>query len=54
MRRLGGRSDLTEKVVSYLAYPAVMSNAKIKKALGIRFPKGSLEAFLACAKTLKA
>jgi hypothetical protein len=41
---------MTEKVVSYLAYPAVVSNAKIKRELGIRFPKGSLESFLECAK----
>jgi UDP-glucose 4-epimerase len=53
-RRLNGKTQATEKVVSYLAYPVVVSNAKIKKALGITFTKGSLEAFLECARTLTA
>lgn len=53
LRRIGGKTDVTEKVVSYLAYPAVLSNAKIKKALGIRFQKGSLESFLQRAKTMR-
>jgi len=54
LRRVGGKTDLTEKVVSYLAYPVAVSNQKIKTALGIRFPKTSLEAFLDCAKALAA
>jgi UDP-glucose 4-epimerase len=49
-RRALGREDLTENVVSYLAYPVVLDNSKIKKALGVQFPKGSLEAFLECAR----
>lgn len=51
-RRLGGRLDLSEKVVSYLAYPCVLSNAKVKEALGVRFTRGSLDAFLDCARAL--
>lgn len=51
-RRLAGRTDLTENVVSYLAYPVVLSNEKLKKALGLRFTKGSREAFLECARAL--
>ncbi|MBI3551367.1 MAG: NAD-dependent epimerase/dehydratase family protein [Elusimicrobia bacterium] len=52
LRRLAGKTELTENIVSYLAHPAVVSNAKLKTALGIRFPKGSLEAFLDCARAL--
>lgn len=51
-RRLGGRLDLTENIVSYLAYPVALSNKKLKKTLGLSFAKGSLEAFLECARTL--
>lgn len=53
LRRLGGRTDVTEKVVSYLAYPCVLSNAKVKKALSVRFSRGSLEAFVDCARALE-
>lgn len=53
-RRLLGRRDLTEKIVGYLAYPCVLSNEKIKKALGVHFSQRSLEAFAACAETLKS
>lgn len=53
-RRILGRVDLTENVVSYLAYPCVLSNAKLKKALGVHFSQRSLEAFAACAQALKA
>ena len=52
IRRVNPKSSATEKIVSYLAYPAVVSNAKIKKALGVTFQKGSLEAFIDCARTL--
>lgn len=54
LRRLDRRSPATEKIVSYLAYPAVVSNAKLKKTLGVSFSKGSLEAFLECARALGA
>lgn len=53
-RRFFGRADLTENVVSYLAYPVVLSNAKLKKALGLHFDKGSLAAFVECAKALES
>jgi UDP-glucose 4-epimerase len=49
-RRALRRDDLTENVVSYLAYPVVLDNSKIKKELGVDFPRGSLDAFLECAK----
>lgn len=52
-RRFLGRTDLTENVVSYLAYPVALSNEKIKKQLGVRFSKGSLESFVECAKALE-
>jgi nucleoside-diphosphate-sugar epimerase len=50
-RRLDKTSPLTENVVSYLAYPVVLANDKIKKALGVAFPQGSLDAFLECARS---
>lgn len=52
-RRLLGRADVTEKVVSYLAYPVVLSNQKIKRDLGVVFKKGSEEAFVECARALR-
>lgn len=51
-RRLLRRSDVTENVVSYLAYPVVLSNQKIKRDLGVSFKRGSEEAFLECARAL--
>lgn len=53
-RRLGRRTDLTENIIGYLAYPCVVSNEKIKKALGLALSRGSLDAFLECAHALKA
>lgn len=53
-RRLGGRADLTENVVGYLAYPVALSNEKLKRTFGVRVEKGSLEAFLECARALAA
>ncbi len=54
LRRLGGRSALDENLVSYLAYPVVLSNHKIKNMLGVRFARGSLESFLECARDSQA
>ncbi len=45
-RRLWPKSGLTERAVSYLAYPVVASNDKIKRALGVTFEKESLAAYL--------
>lgn len=45
-RCLSGRGGLTERAAGSLAYPLAMSNAKLKRTLGLKFPKSSLAAFL--------
>lgn len=45
-------NPLDERILNYLAHPAVLCNRKLKKKLGITFDTTSEEAFLACASKL--
>ncbi|MBI5208946.1 MAG: NAD-dependent epimerase/dehydratase family protein [Elusimicrobia bacterium] len=48
-RRLNKDSIVSEDLANLLAFPVVVSNEKIKKALGLEFDKSSEDAFLECA-----
>lgn len=43
---------ISENSVSYLSYPTVVDNKKIKKEINIKFKYQSLEAFVSCANAL--
>lgn len=46
------KTTIPEGIASYLAYPVVASNQKFKEAVGFAPAHGSLEALLACARSL--
>jgi|GEM_PF-5664169 len=46
------KTTIPEGIASYLAYPVVASNQKFKEAVGFAPVHGSLEALLACARSL--
>lgn len=51
-KRINPRSPINEDLARLIAHPIILSNEKIKKALGVSFQKTSEEAFLECAKAL--
>ncbi len=51
-KRMNPRSPIDEDLARLISHPIILSNEKIKKALGITFQKTSEEAFLECARAL--
>ena len=51
-KRMDPRSPINEDLARFIAHPIILSNEKIKKALGITFQKTSEQAFLECARAL--
>lgn len=49
-RRLGRDPVVSEELADVIAHPVILSNEKIKKALGLTFQKSSEQAFLECAR----